>query len=154
VAVAFDLLTAAAAFGLLTLLFGGSDPLLGGPGYIDPMSIIGIFAAVFGLTIVYEVMLLQRTRDELARTGDLHEALTAALRPTAYAATGAALVALAAVGPFLATDLLAVRQFGVAIAAVVLLDAFIVRPVLLPAAIEVLGHLHWPKLTSTPKPVV
>jgi len=154
VAVAFDLLTAAAAFGLLTLLFGGDDPLLGGPGYIDPMSIIGIFAAVFGLTIVYQVMLIQRTRDELARTGNLHEALRAALRPTAYAATGAALVTLAAVGPFLATDLLAVRQFGVAIAAVVVLDAFIVRPVLLPAAIELLGRFHWPKLTSTPKPAV
>jgi RND superfamily putative drug exporter len=154
VAVALDLLTAAAAFGVLTLLFGGDDPLLGGPGYIDPMSIIGIFAAVFGLTIVYEVMLLQRTRDELARTGDLQAALRAALRPTAYAATGAALVALAAVGPFLATDLLAVRQFGVAFAAAVVLDAFIVRPVLLPAAIALLGHWRSPKITSTPKPAV
>jgi RND superfamily putative drug exporter len=164
IAVAFDLLTAAAAFGVLAFLFSGDDPLLGGPGYIDPMSIIGIFAAIFGLTIVYEVMLLQRTREELLECGDAHQALRNALRPTAYAATGAALVALAAVGPFLATDLLAVRQFGVGLAVAVVLDAFIVRPVLLPAAVELLGRWGWwpttrsapvaPTLPTSPTPAV
>jgi X-X-X-Leu-X-X-Gly heptad repeat protein len=144
VAVAFDLLAAAAAFGVIAMLFDS----------IDPMSIIGVFAAIFGLTIVYEVMLLQRTRDELAQSGDIREALRDALRPTAYAATGAALVTLAAVAPFLATDLLAVRQFGVGIAAAVVFSAFVVRPVLLPAAIELIGRWSWPKITSTPKPAV
>jgi len=144
VAVAFDLLAAAAAFGVIALLFDS----------IDPMSIIGIFAAIFGLTIVYEVMLLQRTHDELAESGDIHQALRDALRPTAYAATGAALVTIAAVVPFLFTDLLAVRQFGVGIAAAVVFSAFVVRPVLLPAAIELIGRWSWPKITSTPKPAV
>ena len=50
VAVAFDALTILATFGAMTLLFGGDDPLLGGPGYLDPMSIIGIFAAIFGIS--------------------------------------------------------------------------------------------------------
>ena len=45
-----------ALFGSMTLLFGGDDPLLGGPGYLDPMSIIGIFAAIFGISIAYEVL--------------------------------------------------------------------------------------------------
>ena len=164
IAVAFDLLTAAAAFGVLALLFSGDNPPLGGPGFIDPMSIIGIFAAIFGLTIVYEVMLLHRTREEFLECGDAHQALRNALRPTAYAATGAALVALAAVGPFLATDLLAVRQFGVGLAVAVVLDAFIVRPVLLPATVELLGRWGWwpmtrsapvtPTLPSSPTPAV
>ena len=47
----------------MTLLFAGDDPLLGGPGYLDPMSIIGIFAVVFGLTTIYETLLLFRTRE-------------------------------------------------------------------------------------------
>ena len=54
----------------MTLLFGGDDPLLGGPGYLDPMSIIGIFAAVFGISIAYEVLLLARTREHFAESGD------------------------------------------------------------------------------------
>ena len=52
VAVAFDALCILATFGAMTLLFGGDDPLLGGPGYLDPMSIIGIFAAIFGIVLI------------------------------------------------------------------------------------------------------
>ena len=55
VASAFNLLTAAATFGAMTLLFGGDDPVLGGPGYLDPMSVIGIFAAIFGISATYDV---------------------------------------------------------------------------------------------------
>ena len=67
VAVALNLLTVAATFGVLTLLFAGSDPLLGGPGYIDAMSIIAIFSATFGLSIAYEVFLLARMREQCSR---------------------------------------------------------------------------------------
>jgi putative drug exporter of the RND superfamily len=143
VAVAFDLLATAATFGALWLLFGGDDPVLGGPGYLDPMSVIGIFAAVFGLTMVYEVVLLQRTREDLAKTGDPVRAIRAGLRETAAPATGAAAVMLAAVLPFATTDLMTVRQFGVGVALAVLIDALIVRPVLLPAAAAVLGRGGW-----------
>ena len=59
----FSLLVAAATFGILQLLFGGSNPPLGGPGYMDPMSIIGIFTVVFGLKVVYATLLLMRTRE-------------------------------------------------------------------------------------------
>ena len=54
----------------MTLLFGGDDPLLGGPGYLDPMSVIGIFAAIFGISIAYEVLLLVRMREHYAESGD------------------------------------------------------------------------------------
>ena len=83
VAVAFDALTILATFGAMTLLFGGDDPLLGGPGYLDPMSIIGIFAAIFGISIAYEVLLLARTREHFAESGDARAALAFGLRRTA-----------------------------------------------------------------------
>ncbi len=143
VAVACDLLVAAATFGAMTLLFGGVDPLLGGPGYLDPMSIVGIFAAIFGISITYEVLLLVRTREHFAESGDAREALAYGLRRTAAVATGAAAVMIAAALPFAFSELGNVREFGVGIAIAVALDALIVRPVLLPAAVAVLGRRSW-----------
>jgi len=143
VAVLFNLLTAAATFGAMKLLFGGAHPPLGGPGYLDPMSIIGIFAAIFGISLVFLVVLLARTREELARGADVDGALDVALRATAAASTGAGLLMIAAAIPFATTALLTVREFGVGVAIAVALDAFLVRPVLLPAAVEVLGRRAW-----------
>ena len=143
VAVAFDALTVLATFGAMTLLFGGDDPLLGGPGYLDPMSIIGIFAAIFGISIAYEVLLLARTREHFAESGDARAALAFGLRRTAAVATGAAAVMVAAAVPFMFSELINVRQFGVGIAIAVALDALIVRPVLLPAAVHLLGRRSW-----------
>ncbi|MGZ8649369.1 MAG: hypothetical protein ACXW08_12200 [Solirubrobacteraceae bacterium] len=113
VAVAFDLLACAATFGGLWLLFSGDDPPLGGPGYLDPMSVIGIFATVLGLTMVYEVVVLQRTREDLRVMDDPVQAIRAGLRQRAAPATCAAAVMVAAFLPFATTDLMTVRQFGV-----------------------------------------
>ena len=151
VAVAFDALTILATFGAMTLLFGGDDPLLGGPGYLDPMSIIGIFAAIFGISIAYEVLLLTRTREHFAESGDASAALAFGLRRTAAVATGAAAVMVAAALPFMFSDLINVRQFGVGLAIAVVLDALVVRPVLLPAAVHLLGRRSW--WPTTPHPV-
>jgi RND superfamily putative drug exporter len=143
VAVAFDLLTAGATFGILTLLYSGPDALLSGPGYIDPISIIGIFAFIFGVSMVYEVVLLHRTREAFLETGDARAAVRTGLTETAAAATGAAAVMLAAIIPFAAVDLLSVQVFGVGVAIAIVLDALIVRPVLLPAAVALLGRWSW-----------
>ena len=102
VAVAFDLLTAAATFGILTLLYSGEDALLSGPGFIDPISIIGIFAFIFGVSMVYEVVFLHRTREAFLETGDARAAVRTGLARTAAAATGAAAVMVAAIIPFAA----------------------------------------------------
>lgn len=142
-AVAWDLLTAGATFGVLTILYSGDDPLLGGPGYLDPMTVIGIFAAVFGISMVYEVSLLERARERFVETGDPEGALRDGLDHTAGAATGAALAMVAAAVPFAFSALSSVRQFGIGLAVVVLLDALIVRPVLLPASAELLGRFGW-----------
>ena len=152
IAVAFDLLTAAATFGILSLLYSGPDAFLSGPGYIDPISIIGIFAFVFGVSMVYEVALLYRTREAFLETGDAHEALKTGLVQTAAAATGAAAVMIAAIIPFAMADLLSVQVFGVGIAIAILLDALIVRPVLLPAAASLLGRWSWWPLSRQAPP--
>jgi X-X-X-Leu-X-X-Gly heptad repeat protein len=149
VATIFSLLVAASTFGILQLLFGGSNPLLGGPGYMDPMSIIGIFTVVFGISVVYSTLLLMRTRE--AYVADGNGAVTTGLRQTAAATTGAGLVMAASLIPFATTDLINVRQFGIGVAVAILLDVLITRPVLLPAAEAVLGRYGWCP-TSAPAP--
>jgi putative drug exporter of the RND superfamily len=137
------LLTAASTFGAMELLFGGSHPPLGGPGYLDPMSIVGIFAVVFGVSLVYLTVLLARAREEIVKGATVDSALDTALRRTAAASTGSGLLMIAAVIPFATTELLTVREFGVGVAIAVALDTFLVRPVLLPAAVEVMGGWSW-----------
>jgi RND superfamily putative drug exporter len=107
------------------------------------MSIIAVFTAVFGMTIVFEVQLLSRTRDAFVATGDPHGALRFGLDQTAAAATGAAIAMVAAIVPFAASQLVVARQLGVGVAIVIVLDALIIRPVLLPAAVELLGRRSW-----------
>lgn len=153
VVVAFDLLTAAAAFGALSLLFGGGHPPLGGPGWIDPMSIVGIFTIVFGVSLIQLVLLLQRTREELVDGAGAERALDLALRRTAAAGTGSGLLMIAALIPFATTDLLTVRELGVGLAVAVAIDVFLVRPVLLPAAVKLLGRWSWwPTATGEGRP--
>jgi RND superfamily putative drug exporter len=143
VATAFSLLTTGAVFGVLELLFGGSNPPLGGPGHLDPLSVIGIFTIAFSITMMFSTLLLMRAREALAAGADGREAVRIGLRQTAAAATGGGLVMLAALIPFLTTDFIQVRAFGVGVAVAILLDVLIVRPVLLPAAVAVLGRFGW-----------
>jgi len=143
VATVFGLLVTAASFGVLQVLFGGSDPILGGPGYLDPMSIIGIFTVAFGITTIYSAVLLMRTREEYVSGDGARLAVRIGLRETGAAATGAGLVMVASLIPFLTTSFVNVRQFGIGVAVAVLLDTLVVRPVLLPAAEIVLGRFGW-----------
>ena len=137
------LVTVAATFGVLALLYTGDDPLLGGPGYIDAMSIIAIFAAVFGISTAFEVFLLARVR-ELVHAGQApRAAIRRALRSTAVAVSATAAAMAVAPIPFLFSDLLSVQQFAIAMATAVLLQALLVRPVVLPAAIGLLGRAAW-----------
>jgi RND superfamily putative drug exporter len=143
VATAFSVLVTAASFGVLQLLFGGSNPPLGGPGYLDPMSTLGIFTVAFGISVVFAALLLMRTREAYVAGEPSSEAVRVGLRQTAAAATGAGLVMIAALLPFALTGLINVRQFGIGVAVAVLLDVALVRPVLLPAAEAALGRAGW-----------
>jgi RND superfamily putative drug exporter len=150
--VAMNLLGAAATFGIVTLLTRGDDPLLGGPGFVDPLQVIEMFASVFGIVLIFELLLLYRARDLYVQTGEPRTALHEALTETAAAATGAAAVMVAAVAPFTVSGLFNLRlTIGVAIAIVI--HALITRPVLLPAYVAVLGHAGWwPTRRATPPP--
>ena len=150
VATAFSLLVAASSFGFLQLLFGGSNPPMGGPGYLDPITIISVFTVAFSITAVFSTILLHRTREEYMKPVDGADGVPAGrlavargLRETAAATTGAGLVMIAALVPFSFTDLLNVRALGIGVAFAILLDIAIVRPVLLPAAEAVLGRFGW-----------
>jgi putative drug exporter of the RND superfamily len=143
IATLFGLLVSAAAFGVLQLLFGGPDPLLGGPGYLDPVSVIGIFTVAFGITATFSTLLLVHTRAAFVASAGAGEAVRTGLRETAAAATGAGLVMAAGLIPFAASDLINLRQFGLGVTVAILLDVLVVRPVLLPAAEAVLGRAGW-----------
>ena len=143
VSTAFSGLVAAASFGVLQLLFGGSHPPLGGPGYLDPITIISVFALAFTITIVFSTILLMRTREAFVAGAENGSAVREGLRGTAAATTGAGIVMLAAIIPFTVTDLLNVRALGIGVAVAILLDILIVRPVLLPTAEAVLGRFGW-----------
>lgn len=151
--VALDLLAAAAALGVMTVLFSGDDPLLGGPGYIDPMSIIAVFVGLFNITIIYTVQLLTRTREAFLSLGDPRTAVRSGLQQTAAASTGAAIVMLALIVPFAMNELVVARQLPVGVGIVLLMNLLVVRPVLMPAAIEVLGRAGWwPTSRAAPVP--
>ncbi len=143
VTVALNLLAVAGAFGVIQLLFGGSNPPLGGPGFIDPVSVISIFTVAFGISITYSIVLLMRTREAYVAGGNPRQVAAYGLQRTAAAATGSALVMVAAVAPFATTELINVRELGVAVGVVMLLHALVVRPVLLPATEAGLGRLGW-----------
>lgn len=143
VAMLFALLTVAAGYGIMQLLFGGSNPPLGGPGYLDPVSLTEVFIAEIGIPLIFTIVLLSRVREDFVNTGNLREGLTQAMRQTAPAATGMGLLMVAGIIPFAATQVLPVREIGVAVAIVIAIDVLIVRPVLLPAAIAVLGRRGW-----------
>ena len=143
VAVALNLLTVAAAFGVLTLLFVGDDPALGGAGALDVISVAAIFAIAFALSIDYQVFLLTRTREEFVRTRSNAAAIAFGVDRTGGVVTGAAAIMISVFLAFGLSDFVVVRQFGIGLAVAVLLDATIVRLVLLPALMRLLGSRTW-----------
>jgi putative drug exporter of the RND superfamily len=143
VAVALNLLTVAAAFGVLTVLFVGADPPLGGAGALDVITVAAIFAIAFALSIDYQVFLLTRMREEFVRTGSTEAAINFGVDRTGGVVTGAAVIMISVFLAFAMSDFVVVRQFGVGLTVAVLLDATIVRLVLLPAMMRLFGFRMW-----------
>ena len=143
VGVVLNLLAVGATLGLLALLFQGDAPLLGGPGTIDAVAVTAIFGVVFALSIDYQVFILSRVREEWLRCGSEERALDVGLARTARVVTGAALSMLGVFVAFGLADVASVRQFGVGLAIAVIIDATLVRLVLMPAALYVAGEWTW-----------
>lgn len=142
-AVVFNVLTVIAAFGVLTLLFQGGDPPLGGPGFLDAITVSGVFSVMYGLSIDYEVFLLTRMREGYDLTGTTQGAIEYGLRRTAGVVTGAALIMAGVFFAFATTDLATTRELGVGLTVAVLLDATLVRLILLPGALRLIGDRAW-----------
>ena len=141
VAVALNLLTIAAAFGVLQLFFDLG--LLVGPRYIDAISAAGVLTAIFVLSIDYEVFLLTRMRETWLETRDYRQAIDQGLRHTAGVITGAATIMSLVFLAFGTADIASLQQFGAGLTLAVILDATVIRLVLLPAIMRVLGPRAW-----------
>jgi putative drug exporter of the RND superfamily len=146
-AVAMNLLASAGAFGVLALAVSGGrlGDLVGIPE-ATPVPIqlpIGIFAILFGLSMDYEVFLLSRIKEEYDRTGDNARAVADGLAKSARVITaGAAIMVTVFISFVLGHDVMA-KMFGIGLAAAVLIDATLIRMVLVPATMELLGDRNW-----------
>jgi putative drug exporter of the RND superfamily len=142
-AVLLNLVTVGAAVGVLVICFQGDSPLLGGPGYLDAIALSGLFAIVFGLSIDYEVFLITRLLEGRERTGTTEGAIHYGLEKTGTIITGAAFIMAAVFLSFAASPVSNIRQFGIGLTVAVLLDATVVRLILLPALIRLFGERTW-----------
>ena len=146
-AVFMNLLSVGAAYGLIVLVFqkGIGADLLGfqHAEVIDAWIPLFLFSILFGLSMDYHVFLLSRIRERYDQTGDNREAVAYGLRSTAGIITGCALIMVAVFGAFASGDTIINQQVGFGLAVAVLLDATLVRSVLVPASMEFLGHRNW-----------
>ena len=146
-AVFMNLLSVGTAYGLMVLVFqkGVGTDLLGfqHAEVIDVWIPLFLFAILFGLSMDYHVFLLSRIRERYDQTGNNAEAVAYGLRSTAGLITGAALIMVAVFGSFAMGKTIINQQVGFGLAVAVLLDATLVRSVLVPASMEVLGKRNW-----------
>ncbi len=145
-AVFMNLLSVGTAYGLMVLVFqkGGAD--LFGFQHAEVIEIwmpLFLFSILFGLSMDYHVFLLSRIRERYDQTGDNEEAVAYGLRSTASIITGAALIMVAVFGAFASGESTINQQMGFGLAVAVFLDATLVRSVLVPASMEVLGKRNW-----------
>ncbi|MDE2768050.1 MAG: MMPL family transporter [Chloroflexota bacterium] len=146
-AVIMNLLSVGASYGLLVLVFqkGVGTELLGfrHAEVVDAWIPLFLFSILFGLSMDYHVFLLSRIRERYDHTGDNAEAVAYGLRSTAGIITGAALIMVAVFGGFALGETIINQQVGFGLAVAVFLDATLVRSVLVPASMEVLGKRNW-----------
>jgi RND superfamily putative drug exporter len=144
IAVGLNLSTVAVAFGVLTLLFNvPAGWPLGGNSYVDAVTAVMIFGVVFGLSIDYAVFLLSRMREHYDRSGDNAAAISFGLDKTARVITGAAAIMMAVFIAFGTASIAGLSQLGIGLTIAVILDATVVRIVLLPALMLLIGDRVW-----------
>lgn len=146
-AIALNVLSVAASYGFLVLVFQdgyGADLInLTPPGGVNSLVLLVLFAVLFGVSMDYHVFVLSAVREAFAATGDTKAAVVAGVRHTAGPVTGAALVMVCLFLSFGFTRLVATRELGLGLACAVALDATVVRLVLLPSSMAILGTWNW-----------
>jgi RND superfamily putative drug exporter len=146
-ALVMNLLTLSAAFGLLVLIFqdGRLEGLLGytSQGAIESSQPILVFAVAFGLSTDYGVFLLTRIKEEHDRGAPNDEAVALGLQRTGRIVTFAALLFMIAIGAFVTSEIIFIKQLGLGTALAVFIDATIVRALLVPSLMRLLGPWNW-----------
>ena len=142
-----NLLSVGAAYGILTFVFqeGHGAKLLGldGPSPIVSYVPLLMFAILFGLSMDYQVFLLTRVQEHYRKTKDNHEAVVDGLAVSARVITSAALIMVCVYTSFILSGDPTVKQFGLGLAAAIAVDATIVRCLLVPAVMVLLGRANW-----------
>jgi uncharacterized membrane protein YdfJ with MMPL/SSD domain len=146
-AVVLNLLSVGAAYGLLVLVFQhGFATGLFGFQHVDTIEAwvpLFLFSVLFGLSMDYQVFLLSRIKERFDGSGDTTEAVSSGVASTARIITGAALIIVAVFAGFAAGELVMFQQMGFGVAVALLIDATIIRSVLLPAVMDLLGRWNW-----------
>jgi len=146
-AVLMNLLSIGAAFGVLVAIFqwGWLDGFLGfeSQGALDTINIPLIFAIVFGLSMDYEVFLMSRIRERYMLHGDNERAVAEGLSTSARTISSAALIMTAVFAVFVLTGVPSIKELGLGSAIAIALDATLVRLILVPAAMKLMGRWNW-----------
>jgi RND superfamily putative drug exporter len=147
-AVLLNALSVAAAYGIVVLVFQhglGMQALWGTKSYgaIDSFAPVLIFGFLFGVSMDYEVFILSRVREGYDRTGSTHEGIVEGVARTGRLVTSAALILFFALASLSTANDITVRQIAAGLAAGVLLDAIVVRMLLLPALVSLFGRANW-----------
>jgi len=146
-AAVLNLLSIGAAYGVLVMVFqwGWGKELIGLETTVPIVSFIPMFmfAVLFGLSMDYEVFLLSRVREEYVATGDNDASVIAGLASTARVITSAALIMISVFGGFVLGDDPVTKMFGLGLATAILVDATIVRCLLVPATMTLMGDANW-----------
>lgn len=145
-AVIMNLLSIGGAYGIVVAIFqwGWGVEFFGtGSGPIEPFLPMMLFAIVFGLSMDYEVFLLSRVKEEYDKTGDAVQSVADGLAATARVITAAAAIMVVVFGSFVLEDARVIKMFGTGLASAVFLDATLVRMLLVPATMELLGEKNW-----------
>jgi putative drug exporter of the RND superfamily len=146
-AIAMNLLSVGAAYGLLVLVFvkGVGNELFGFQqvDIIEAWVPLFLFAVLFGLSMDYQVFLLSRIRERYSQTGDNDDAISFGVGSTARLITGAALIIIAVFAGFARGDLVMFQQMGFGIAVALFIDATIIRSVVVPSTMKLLGRWNW-----------
>jgi RND superfamily putative drug exporter len=146
-AVAMNLLSILASFGILVAIFqwGWLAGLIGvdKEGPVEAFLPMMLFAVLFGLSMDYEVFLVSRIREEYLKSGDNSEAVARGLSVTSRVITAAAAIMVAVFGAFALSDQRVIKEFGVGLACAILIDATVVRLVLVPSVMQLAGRWNW-----------
>jgi uncharacterized membrane protein YdfJ with MMPL/SSD domain len=144
-AIILNLLSVGAAYGLIVLVFqeGFSFGIFPQVEVIESWLPLFLFAVLFGLSMDYHVFLLSRIRERYDQIGDNTEAVAFGVRSTGRLITGAALIMVVVFGAFAGGNLVMMQQMGFGLGVAVFMDATIIRSILVPASMKLLGDLNW-----------